>query len=276
MLTEDKKVILKAARDKALAGKSPRQVGAEKQKAALLWMYNWGWSTPSVLEIVGRDNRNGLVSRLIKNGLVLRTQSESGGGQRGVPTYILTLTTAGIETVEKDFTSADSLLPVETNPYRINQALLRHDTLAQVATANNIIPGTITGYRSEFQLRQKSQENIKQPDAVWLHADGSQTAIEVELSAKWGRDFDQFLHKCLLSLASGQEGAPPRFSRIAVASDSPAIIDRYKSAFAAGQRYSLWKKDDSRHWVVCGEKSVPAWVQSKVLFQLIGKKKESA
>jgi hypothetical protein len=264
MMTPETKAKLKAARVTALAnGQSPRQIGQAKAWTAVHWIYRWGWASPSVLELVCRDNRNGLVSRLLKRGLIIKTRTESGGGQRDVPTYLLTLTEAGVNEVERMIEEPSDLLPYSTDPYRIKQALLRHDILAQMATVKALLKGTITSFSTEREMAAKSEAGVKQPDVMWWHGD-TRIAVEIELSAKWERDLDEFVGRYLLALAP-RNGVPARCHQIALISDSPAILKRYKAAFAPGASYG----SDSRHWRRVGEQKVPEWIGGRVLCQHI-------
>ena len=55
---KDPRAGIKAARlirDEKLAGRSPRQAGADKANLALLWVYKWGWSSPSILDIISNS-----------------------------------------------------------------------------------------------------------------------------------------------------------------------------------------------------------------------------
>lgn len=254
---------------KALTARpSPRQVGREKRAKALRWVYSWGWSSPSVLACVANDNGNGLAARLVRQGLLKRTRTESGGGHKNVPASILTLTAAGIIEVERDLRRAEDLLPYELDAHRVQQALLRHDTLAQLTTAKALQAGSITGYLTERELRRRSANGVKQPDVVWVSPHGL-WAIEIELSAKWGKDLDHFVLACIDSLEQGSNGAPARFAFVCVVSDAPAILERYKRAFSEGAPVGVWRRDASRHWVKTCARKVPGWAQKRLLWKKI-------
>lgn len=259
---------MRIAREKVLNGKTPRQRGEEKTLTALDWIYRWGWSSPSTVELIGGAKRSGLAARLVRNGLLLSTKTESGGGVRGVPTSILTLTRLGLEEIER---FREVLLPYQLDPFRIRQDKLRHDQLAQHLTAKGLLQGTLQDFHSEIELAQRSAAAVKQPDVLWVLPDGQRCAVEIELSAKWGRDLDGFVRGCLLALASREE-RPARFNFVAVVSDSPAIIKRYQAAFSPGARYGVWQKDERRHWQKTADKTVPDWVEGRMLWRLIESK----
>lgn len=253
-----------AARTAKLAGTSPREIGLAKTRQALDWIYRWGAASATTIDALSGVARRGLAARLVKQGLLAKTRTESGGA-KGVPQYFLTLTRAGVEEVER--WRAD-LLPYETDPYRVRQQLLRHSELAQRATANSLLKGTINGYQTEKEAATASAAGIKQPDVVWQLPDGQLMAVEVELSAKWRRDFDQFIFGCIEALARPPDGRA-RFDRLAFITDSPAILRRYKAAFAPGAAFGQWKKDQHGRWQLAGSHVVPTWMGGKVTWRLL-------
>jgi len=253
-----------------VAGISPRKRGKEREKQALRWIYNWGWSTPSTVELLVGGNRAGLAARLARNGLINKTRTESGGGHREVPAYILTLTELGIQEVERFIDDPDQLLPCDLDPYKVNQALLRHNNIAQIATAKALRNETITGYITERQMATKSEKGTKQPDVLWHQELGNQNirlAIEVELSAKWSRDLDQFIQRCVTALL----GASPRFDQIILITDSPAIERRYKEAFRHGAEYGLWERDAQRRWSMVDTEKVPLAAAERFMCKLVNR-----
>jgi len=245
---------------------SPRQRGEQKAREALGWVYRWGWSSPSVLDGLAGTARRGLAARLVKAKLLRSTRTDSGGAQKGVPAFILTLTGDGLAEVEK---YREDLLPYELDPYRIRQDQLRHYQLAQYATASTLSKKKITGFQTEKEIAEYSGENIKQPDIVWLLPTGHRVAVEVELSAKWGRDLDHFILSCLLSLLPKEKGGKPRYDYISVVTDSPAIEKRYKAAFEPGAAYGMWQKDARSRWEKTETRKVPEWAKGRMMWRLI-------
>ncbi|WP_322034620.1 hypothetical protein [Burkholderia sp. BCC1970] len=257
----------RVARATFLVDKSPRARGDEKTRLALDWIYRWGWASPSTLDLLSGTVGRGLGTRLVKRGFLIKTRTQAGGGMKGVPTWLLTLSQAGLEEIER---VRDTLLPYELDPYRIRQDQLRHYQLAQLATARNLVKGNLLkSYVTEKELAARSTAGIKQPDVVWVLQSGAQIAVEVELSAKWARDLDHFVHACIQSLAQRADGSRPRFDMVTINTDSPAIVRRYQAAFQPGANYSRWKKDAQRRWVVSGTAEVPAWIEGRVVCQLL-------
>lgn len=257
----------KAARTAALAGgKTPHQRGLEKMLVALDWIYRWGWASPSTIDLISGAAAHGLAARLVRRGLLIKTRTEAGGGLKGVPTWLLTLSVLGLQEVERQ---RKTLLPYECDPYRIRQEQLRHDQLAQSATARNLLDGKIESFQTEKELSQRSTKNTKQPDVLWRLPGGTLMGVEIELSAKWERDLDHFVLACLLALHPNAQGSS-RFDQLALISDSRAIIERYSAALSAGARFRTWKKNDQRRWVIDQEKNVPEWINGRLLCKLIG------
>lgn len=248
-------------RAEALAGRSPRQAGLDKARQALDWVYRWGYSAASVLDGLSGAKRRGLSARLVKQGLLKSTRTESGGTVKGVPQAILTLTPLGLSDVER---WREYLLPYELDAYRYRQDQLRHYMLAQMATAKAQAEGLLVGFSTEKELSERSAAGVKQPDVLWNLPTGQKVGIEIELSAKWGRDLDTFVLACLKAISKGPEGAPARFDMVAVVSDSPAILKRYKAAFEPGANYGIWQKDERSRWEKIDTQKVPTWAKGRV------------
>lgn len=266
VLSEGHRERLAAGRAHAQAcGKSSRQIGQEKTAVVLHHIYRHGFSTPALVEQLADKNRNGLVTRLEKSGFIQRTRTQSGGGHRDIPTWILTLTAIGVNEVERQFDSSFQLLPYELDPAKFHQQNLRHDCIIQRLTLTHLQAGLITGYLTGRELASRSQANQKQPDIVWLSATGK-TAVEVELTSKWHRDLDQFVRSTLISLAGTAE-LPARFDQVLIFSDSQAIRANYRAAFTPSASYGVWVKDAQRKWVRKEQKMVPAWSTQKIQFK---------
>ena len=215
--------------------------------------------------MLGGSARRGLAARLVKNGLLRSTRTQSGGAVPGVPSFILTLTETGQAEVER---FRENLLPYQLDQYKVRQDKLRHDHLAQMATARAVINGKIAGFKTEKELAEESAKGVKQPDVVWL-LDNSLLGLEVELTGKFGRQLDQFVYGCVHALV-GNASQRPRFHRIAIVTDSPAIKKRYEQAFAPGAKYQVWSKNSRGYWVSENQvRTVPDNVKGRIQCQLI-------
>lgn len=254
--------LMAARRELAAQGTSTRAVGRERLLSICHWTYRWGWSAPAVLDLFG-GSRRGLSARAVKAGLMEETATASGGALEDVPKKLLTLTDAGIAFVEKHIDEASLLEPEDA--LRINQANLRHDFLVQKATIKNLRFGKIIGYQTPKEIAEQSRKEEKIPDALWIMPDCRKLAIELELTAKFKRRLDDFVHGVVLAL----DGDPPRFDGFVIASDSKAILSRYKAAFKPGQQVARWERDKQSHWRISGWEEVPEWVQAKITWLLL-------
>jgi DNA-binding PadR family transcriptional regulator len=244
-------------------GLSTLQIGDQKQRLALDWLYRWWWSWPDLLEQVGGAKGNRLTSRLEKNNLVT-TMVPAAAGIAGMPRKIVVLTQAGLQEAER-FQSR--LMKYELDPYRVRQSHIRHGVLCQKATVNML--GEKFLFETEREMADRSLQGVKQPDVAWL-INGLKVAVEVEISAKWDRHFDQFILSTIRSLMPSQT-TPARFDRVLLFTDSPAIRDRYQHKFRTGELINHWAKDGPKNtdkWKVVGQYKVPTSIEGRVICQL--------
>jgi hypothetical protein len=247
--------------EKARAAKGPLppfQAGIVRKKKALLWVYRWGWSTPTTIELLMGSQRSGLAARLIKADLLKSTKTESG-----TPPAFLTLTEQGKMEVEKYLDDEEDLIDYQLDPYRIDQSKIRHGLVAQNATANNLKNGFIVEYMTEQMAAAKSAKNVKQHDVTWIKQNGEKIGIEVELSAKWARKLDEFVLSCIRSIQS------KRVNSIFIATDSKSINKRYGESFKVGKKFGQWEKSQLGFYKQIGEYKVPDFMDGKVSCLLV-------
>jgi hypothetical protein len=248
-------------------GKSTKTLGRERVRNALDWVYRFGWSSPTIIDSTTGASRRGLCAKLVRAGLLIETKTECGGIIEDVPQKIVTLSEQGLAYVEKHKQEQD-LVQYPLNPYKVNQALLRHDLLSQRATLKNLQEGKIQSFKTLRELAAKSQAGVKQPDVLWMTADGRRIAVEVELSAKFQRKLDDFVWSIVLALSQLGDRAP-LFEKCIVVSDSDAIIKRYRAAFQPGATVHRWVKNNQSHWKTDKTVKVPAHIQEMILWQKI-------
>lgn len=238
-------------------GLPPVKAGQIKTKKALLWVYRWGWSTSTILEIVGGAKGSGLASRLVRRGLLKATKTEAGPAA-GAPTAFLTLTQEGQNQVEKYIEDESDLIEYQLNPYRIDQSKIRHGQLAQNATAKNLRDGEIIDYITEPMAAAKSKKNVKQHDIIWICENGEKIGVEVEISAKWSRKLDEFVLSCIKSIQT------KKVNQIYIATDSKAIQNRYASAFEVGHIFAKWEKSELGFYKKTGAYKVPDFMEGVI------------
>lgn len=237
-----------------LNGESPRARGQAKLDRALDWLYRWGFSSATLLRDVSGQQANGFARRLIEHGFAQETRTLSGQ-----PRSYLTLTRLGLAECER---KALTLYPYpEADPYRVNQQTMRHYLIAQRATLNSMAQGLITGYETERQFAHADVRGQKRPDVVWLSGE-ARWGIEVELTAKWSRQLDEFVLNICRAIASG------RYTRFFVLTDSPAIQTRYQNALRA-ETVPEWLKNNRGHWQQHQLVQLPAWLPDRVQILLL-------
>jgi hypothetical protein len=243
----------------ASQGKSPRQIGEEARLEVLNWIYRWGFSSATLIQKLLNRTAAGYAAKLTNQGWLASTRTESG-----VPKTYFTLSDTGLSTAERYAT--ELLRYPEIDPYRVNQKLLRHSLIAQLSTINSISSGMTVEYLTERMLLANGiQHGEKLPDVVWKTASGISIALEIELSAKWERDLDQFILGVMRALDPEADYAP-RFDRFVVVSDSPAILKRYEAAMQPRNDLRLWKKNKRQHWEVTNTTPIPDWLRERVNF----------
>lgn len=262
--SNNRTAIARSVLKQKLGDQSSLEKGRERALAALTWIYRWGWASSTTMEILVGTQRSGLAQRLVKSGLLVSTKTISRRNEKFLPGSFLTLTPDGKHMVE---VSRMELLPYEFRPDRVNQNYLLHNEMAQRVTAERLASGVIKGYWTEKEMRNRSQNAIKNPDAVWIFVDGTKQSIEIELSGKWERDLDVFVHSSLLSL-SGKDG-PARFDRLLIITDAPAIFKRYQEVLLPGKKFWTWQKNESGRWTTVEQKTVPTWANVRISWELI-------
>lgn len=229
---------------------SPRARGVERAEEAIEWTYKWGWTTPTILEIHAGTFRSGLAARLVKNGFMNRVQTPSGGINT-TPTFLLTLTEKGLE---EGVRITDKLLQYETDPNKINLKNVTHDETVQRITALRLWGDSgdqIDEYLTPKNLASWNQSQIKMPDVIWIINKNGETkkiAVEVELTPKFGVEFDRFvtMTNALLDGQNIDHDKKPIFDEIEIYSKSPALLKKYKASLLAGSRTNVWQKEPGK------------------------------
>lgn len=268
---DGKTALIKARAKFSEFGMSSTARGRQKLAVSCVWIYRHGYTSPDLLNrLVTNSGHSGIVRKLEREGLVVKTYMEGGGLIRGVPRHVLTLTTAGVALAE---TMVSVALDYEQNPSRVvRRDTLRHDMLVQFLTYQALARGGISGYRSERELMALNAEDVaarvssysvKVPDALWEYADGTATAVELELSPKWGRKFDDFR----LGLFSGMRSG--RWHGANIFMESPANHIRYIAGFADGVRVPRWVLSPSRHWIQSGSPHAVTAAESRAVSVLL-------
>jgi len=242
------------------AGTNSRRVGAEKAHKALFWVYQWGYSTPTLVDGWASPTRAGLCKRLVDQGLLASWPAPGAGGTKGVPHKVVTLTKAGETLVLAGLERVDQLLDQEQAD-EVKWRQLRHDILVQRATLNM----SPHHFFTPKQIKIKSVKGVKQPDVVWGSESGERMGVELELTLKKrGREIDQTVLALLHSL---KEENPFRLTSIRIFSPSKMILKDYETRLRPGSKIDLWVQDSRRHWGLSGQtQTVPNWSLDRIDF----------
>jgi len=236
--------------------------GVANKKQGLVWVYHWGYSSAPVLQALLRHTGMTWTTGAVKQGWLRKTGTTSRERVR-----VVTLTEKGLAWVEQ---RSDVLLKYsELDPHRISPVTIWHNLLAQKLTLHAAHRGEISSFMTERVLATRSAPGSKQPDVVWHTKDGQRVAIEVELTAKWDRRFDQFVGKTIAALSSGEEGERARFDRFEIMTTSKAIASRYSKAFTPGARLGVWRESAKGTPNLDHFTEVPEWVHERISFTLI-------
>ena len=245
-LSQEHKTLLQERRKAALGSLSPIQYAKNRDYQLLRFVWKWGYSSKVILQKLSQSSRHGIVNRLVKNGLLAETKTESG---EPVVSFF-TLTEKGLAEVERQ---ADRLhFYPYLDPYKVRQNTLRHDFMAQSYTVKNGLTGKVKRYDTPLTLRAMSTRNVKEPDCVWEMDDGEVIAIEIELTKKWERDFDQFRLKVVNALDNTS-----RYSKFYLVTDSPAIAKAYKEGMKPGTLVPIWKNNVHGKWNIDNHFEIP-------------------
>lgn len=250
------------------SGKTPQQLGHERTLQALQWVYLFGWSTAALLEQLVNTNRGGLGARLVRQGLLKKHLSPGGGGIKGAPLAVLTLTPWGEQYVVRYAESIDDMPAYSPS---VAWAQLRHDCLVQ-QLAIEALASSEDAIRivSDREARTKGAKG-KIHDLVTVEDLGNgthfRTLIEVELTAKKGRELDTFVLGCINSMHAAENAGDE--VALHVYSDSPALLRHYRQRLSANAKFHTWRRNNSGQWVPYEEWTVPERFTSNMYFHTI-------
>ena len=245
-LSEERKLQLQEQRKTKLGNLTPNQYAKERDHKLLRWVWKWGYSSKVILQKLSESSRHGIVNRLVKNGLMTETKTESGAPISS----FFTLTEKGLAEVERHANRLHFYPYLD--PYKVRQNILRHDLMAQDYTVRNVLIGRIKRFKTPLMNQAMSTRNMKEPDCIWEMDDGEVIAIEIELTKKWDRDFDDFRRKVVRALNNES-----RITQFVLVTDSRAIAKAYTEGMKPGTLVPLWKKNAHGKWDTQGQFEIP-------------------
>lgn len=241
---------------------SAHAMGEKHKRRVAVWTYAWGYTTAGLIRMLLEKEAYGWTTNAIKRGLLRATNTASGS-----PRQIITLTEKGQALAEQHMPQHFDY--VERDPYKINQATIWHQLLAQRVTIKAMNSGEVNGIATERQDAAQSRRGEKRPDVVWRLRDNTRVGVEMELSGKWERRLDEFVAGIITALSPAADGRHARFDKFIVVTNSDAIVKRYEAAVSKGAYVRLWRKNSRGVWEVCEVNEVPDWLGQKIEFRKI-------
>lgn len=232
-----KKTLSNNAAVLATTGHHTRALGDALTGMALLWVWRWGWSSPSLIDYITLDSgRRGKAARLVARGLLKRT--DYGHGLPDTPRQILTLTDLGVQ----ELCRLQSEINPELAEVKIRWNQIRHDYLVQCLVAEKYAQhlGKLD-YRSGPELALRFQSG-KIPDAVIGRA-----AIELELTPKKPSEMSM----AVIGLADlYQTGV---IKGVLIFSPIAAVLTSYEKYLAPGRKLQSWRRDPEKRVQLKGD-----------------------
>ena len=241
-----------------LKGLSPREKAELNLGLFADFAYANGYSSPQIIQARLGLQSTGWLRRAEARGDIAMLKTGSGS-----PPRICLLTPKTLALAEQ---RTKRVWPYPEIDFAcVNQSLIRHNLYFQDVSLRAESTGLVAATLTERQLAGGDRRGVKRPDGAWSMKSGQIVAIEIELTAKWGRHFDEFVSAIVAAL-DDREG-PPAFDRFAVVSDSKALLERYIAALVAGEPMNTWRKNERGMWIIDKRGHVPKWVSERVSFR---------
>lgn len=240
----------------------PTKQGDRNKRFALSWIYNWGYSTAPIIQLLLGHQGMTWTASAINGGWLRKTGATSRERIK-----VVTLTTKGVVWVEQR--RREIYRYSELDPHRIAPSTIWHNLLAQRATIHAIRSGKAHLYLTERQDATKSRRGEKKPDAIWITKSHERIGVEIELNGKWDQRFDEFVSSTITALSPAENGAPARFQKFIVLTTSPGLASRYAAAFEPGTPLRIWRGSSKAEAVVERTVKVPDWVRERIEFNLV-------
>ena len=190
------------------AGPSARDKYREKETAALLWLYRWGYASPAQIDRVAGQNRPGFGSKLEEKGLLW--ELPLGHEQ---PKKLYAMTEAGLEKARnliEEGEAGDDLEALADLPYRFTKSFtvspdhLFHELYLQYATHHMMQKSLwVDGLKTARMMREKNRRRMKQPDAVLLDDYKRPWIFEAERTQKGKERLEVMVYLMLEAITAG-------------------------------------------------------------------------
>ena len=240
-----------------LGGVAPTTRGKLNTVAAALFLYRFGLSNVKTLMTVIDVETDGWFRAATARGDFGRIKAPGGD--------LLVLTESTLQIAEYH---AERLVPYpELDGEKINLSLVRHNLFVQDVTLRAMAGGSFTEYQTEREIMTGDVRGVKRPDVVWISNSGLRFAVEVELTSKWARHFDDFVAGIVAALDDSSGAAA--YDRFVIISDSKALLHRYRESLTVGKPLHIWRKDSVGKWTIGKKAKIPDWLDERVSYRLV-------
>lgn len=240
-----------------LNGKAPRKRGKENTIAVAQFLYRFGYSNAETLKHVIDVRTDGWFRSARNRGDFAGVKTAGG--------ELLVLTEQTLRLAEYH---AERLVPYpELDGAKINLSQVRHNLFVQDVTLRATGVGSLAAYQTEREIMLGDARGIKRPDVVWISKTGLRIAVEIELTSKWARHFDDFVAGIVAALDESSDVAA--YDRFVIVSDSKALLTRYQESMSTGQPLNVWRKYGAGKWSIVKKTKIPQWIRERVSFRLL-------
>ena len=240
---------------------NPHKRHIEKTRAVIELVSKFGFASPANITMAVGCKRQGTPTQMVNAGILnSRTMSGLIVLGKGV-TAILGLT-------KREALAADAK---QVDIWKVTSNRAAHTLIAQSETLALIQGRIINNPNFEFEkyeVEPQAMGETRRPDVVWYFRDiesnrSFKINVEIELSAKDGRDQDQFFTKLL-------------FAKMItfVVFEEEKLMRRYiqhaKTYHAAGAM-PIWKKTNGAWWKLDTQEPIPVKNWHDIYFRIAGK-----
>lgn len=190
------------------SGPSARDKYREKEAAALLWLYRWGYASSAQIDRVARQNRPGFGSKLKEKGLLW--EQPLGHEQ---PKKLYAMTEAGLEKARnliEEGEAGEALEALADLPYRFTKNFtvspdhLFHELYLQYASHHMLQNSLwLEDIKTARMMRERNRRRMKQPDAVLIDDFMRPWMFEAERTQKGKERLEVMVYLMLEAISAG-------------------------------------------------------------------------
>lgn len=226
----------------------------QNETRIISWIYNWGFSIPSILRaVLGLKVKVATLGRLVKQNKVMRVETYLRS-----PVYAYHLAPQGVAIAEARLEK--NVNYQEVSKEKVVTPHFTHDLTAQALTMIALQRGVAVDYatpRMSGLAAREVREDVKIPDVLWRVENDTIISVEVETEQKWERKLDNFLAKTVESIESGE------IYECLVVSPSRATVRNYLKSLERAS-IPVWSKKAGGVWRLEREVEVRQAVRDRI------------